>query len=51
MLATVEMMKTSGKQGASTAAAWESTQATLLAMGQIQKPLEAGAYFTNEFLP
>ena len=51
MLATVEMMKTSGKQGASTAAAWESTQATLLAMGQIQKPLEAGTYFTNEFLP
>ena len=51
MLATVEMMKTSGKQGASMAAAWESTQATLLAMGQIQKPLEAGTYFTNEFLP
>ena len=51
MLATVEMMKTSGKQGASSVAAWEATQATLLAMGQIQKPLEAGAYFTNEFLP
>jgi len=51
MLATVEMMKTSGKQGASSVAAWESTQATLLAMGQIQKPLEAEVYFSNEFLP
>lgn len=51
MLATADMMRTSGRQGASTLAAWENTQATLLAMGQVQKALDPAVYFTNEFLP
>lgn len=51
MQATVDMMRTSGRQGASTLAAWETTQATLLAMGQIPKALDPTVYFSNDYLP
>lgn len=51
MQATVEMMRTPGRQGASTAAAWETTQATLLAMGQIPRALDPAVYFSNDYLP
>ncbi|MFN3705680.1 MAG: ABC transporter substrate-binding protein [Thermoflexales bacterium] len=36
--------------GASSAQAWENTQAVLLEMGQIQKSLAPTEYFTNEFV-
>jgi len=50
LLATVELMK--GEQlGVSSAQAWENTQNTLLAMGQIQKKMDVNEFFTNAFVP
>jgi NitT/TauT family transport system substrate-binding protein len=50
LLATIELMK--GEQlGASSAQAWENTQNTLLAMGQIQKKMDVNEFFTNAFVP
>jgi NitT/TauT family transport system substrate-binding protein len=50
LLATIEMMK-GESLGASSPEAWENTQATLLAMGQIKQTLDVNEYFTNEFVP
>jgi len=50
LLATVELMK--GEQlGISSAQAWENTQNTLLAMGQVQQKMDVKEFFTNAFVP
>ncbi len=51
--ATIAIMAVeSGKKpGASDAAAWENTQNTLLAMGQIKEKMDVKTFFSNEFLP
>ena len=48
---TIALMKGSGKPGASDPAAWEKTQAILLAMGQIKEKMDVNTFFSNEFLP
>jgi NitT/TauT family transport system substrate-binding protein len=49
LLATIELLK-GGEPGTSSAQAWENTQATLLAMGQIKQLQDVNTYFTNEFV-
>ena len=53
LLATIDNMKAlnGAKMGESSAQAWETTQNTLLAMGQIKQKLDVKDYFTNAFLP
>jgi NitT/TauT family transport system substrate-binding protein len=50
LAATIEVMK-SEKYGESKASAWETTQNTLLAMGQITEKMDVNSFYTNEFLP
>ena len=50
LAATIEVMK-SDKYGESKASAWETTQNTLLAMGQITEKMDVNSFYTNEFLP
>jgi len=50
LLATVELMK-GERLGVSSAQAWENTQNTLLAMGQIQQKMDVNEFFTNAFVP
>jgi NitT/TauT family transport system substrate-binding protein len=50
LLATIELMK-GDSLGRTSPEAWENTQATLLAMGQIKQTLDVNDYFTNEFVP
>ncbi len=49
--ATIELMKGGSKPGASDESAWENTQATLLAMGQIKEKMDVKTYYSNAFLP
>jgi NitT/TauT family transport system substrate-binding protein len=49
LLATIELMK-GDKLGVSSPQAWENTQATLLAMGQIADKMDVNSFFTNEFV-
>jgi len=52
LLETVELMNPGPKKpGASTAEAWQNTQNTLLAMGQVKQAADINTFFTNEFLP
>ena len=53
LAATIEVMKVkaSDKYGESKASAWETTQNTLLAMGQITEKMDVNSFYTNEFLP
>ena len=50
LAATIEVMK-SERYGESKASAWENTQNTLLAMGQISEKMDVNSFYTNEFLP
>ncbi|GIV85103.1 MAG: riboflavin-binding protein RibY [Candidatus Roseilinea sp.] len=50
LLATIELMR-SERLGISSPQAWENTQNTLLAMGQIKQKLDVNEFFTNEFVP
>jgi NitT/TauT family transport system substrate-binding protein len=50
LAATIEVMK-SDKYGESNASAWETTQNTLLTMGQITEKMDVNSFYTNEFLP
>jgi NitT/TauT family transport system substrate-binding protein len=50
LAATIEVMK-SERYGESKASAWETTQNTLLAMGQMSEKMDVNAFYTNEFLP
>ncbi|MCS7060322.1 MAG: ABC transporter substrate-binding protein [Anaerolineae bacterium] len=52
LLESIEMMKAGTKRpGESTAAAWQNTVDTLVAMEQVQRAPDVTALFTNEFLP
>ncbi len=50
LLATVEMMR-GERLGVSSPQAWENTQITLLAMGQIKQKMDVNEFFTNAFVP
>jgi NitT/TauT family transport system substrate-binding protein len=50
LAATIEVMK-SERYGESKPSAWETTQNTLLAMGQINEKTDVNSFYTNEFLP
>lgn len=50
LLAAIEAMR-GERLGVSSLEAWENTQNTLLAIGQIAQKMDAAEFFTNEFLP
>ncbi len=50
LLASMEYWKTD-KPGMSSAQAWENMQKVLLEMGLIEKPLDLGQAYTNQFIP
>ena len=53
LLATIELMRPAAgeKFGSSTDMAWETTQSTLITMGQVKSKLNAADFYSNEFLP